>query len=114
MSLPNGSNTNKQIDWIEKLLQIPIEDYRKKSIDIIFVPYFILIKKLSVEETISKINEWLDKCNSIRTLDFDTKYRINAAIKNTIQKQIPPMKYNTLKNNYQYLYSILQQKGALI
>ena len=105
---------NDNIDWIEKLSLIGIEDHRKKAIDIIFVPYFILVKKLSNEETISKINEWLQKCNSIRTLDFDTKYRINTAIKNTNKKQILPMKFNTLKNNYQYLYSLIQNKGVII
>jgi hypothetical protein len=104
---------NNSIDWIEKLSLIGIEDHRKKAIDIIFVPYFILVKKLSNEETISKITEWLQKCNSIRTLDFDIRYRINAAIKTTNKKQIPPMKYSTLKNNYQYLYSLIQNKEAL-
>ena len=104
-------NQNKyesgNIDWIEKLLDIPIEDYRKKTIDFIFVPYFRLVKKLSNEETISKINEWLQKCNSIRRLDFDIRDKINAAIKNTHKKQILPMRYSTLKNNYQYLYSLI-------
>ena len=104
----NKYDNDNIIDWIEKLWLIGIEDHRKKAIDIIFVPYFILVKKLSNEETISKINEWLDRCNSIRTLDFDTKYRINTAIKSTNKKQILPMKYKTLKNNYQYLYSLIQ------
>ena len=106
-------NQNKyesdNIDWIEKLLDIPIEDYRKKTIDLILVPYFILVKKLSNEETISKITEWLQKCDSLsgRRLDFDIRSKINAAIKETNKKQIPPMKKSTLKNNYQYLYSLI-------
>jgi hypothetical protein len=79
---------NDSIDWIEKLSQVPVEDLRKKCIDLIFVPYFILVKKLSIEETTQKISEWLQKCDSIRKIDFDTQYRIKAAIKNTNKKQI--------------------------
>ena len=74
----------------------------------VLAPYLIHIKKLSNEESFSIINEWLQKCNSIRKIDFDIKDRVNAAIKNTNKKQILPMKYNTLKNNYQYLYSLIQ------
>ena len=112
LASPDANTNNDSIDWIEKLHQIPIDDYRKKAIDLIFVPYFILVKKYSNEETTSKINEWLDNCNSIRQLDFNPKDRIKAAIKNTLKKQIFPMKKDTLKNHYQYLYSILQNKGA--
>ena len=96
------------------MLIVPIERPRRICVDLIFVPYFILVKKLSSEETIQKITEWLQKCNSIRTLDFDIRYKINTAIKETNEKQIPPMKKITLKNNYQYLYSLIENKGALL
>ncbi|MGE0243441.1 MAG: hypothetical protein AB7P56_05890 [Nitrososphaeraceae archaeon] len=99
---------------MEKLLLIPIDDYKKKTIDLILVPYFILVRKISKEETISKITEWLQKCNSLRNLDFNPNQKINGAIKTTTKKQILPMKKSTLKNNYQYLYSMINQnKGAL-
>ena len=108
-----SNNNNDSIDWIENLLLVPIERPRRICVDLIFVPYFILVKKLSPDETISKITEWLQKCNLIRTLDFNIRYKINTAIKNTNKNQILPMKKSTLKNNYQYLYTILQQKGVL-
>jgi hypothetical protein len=85
---------NNQIDWIEKLLQTSIEDYRKKIVDLVLAPYLILIKKLSNEESFSIIYEWLQKCDLLsgRKLDFDIKDRIKVAIKNTNKKQIFPMK----------------------
>ena len=106
----SSTNTNN-IPWIEQLLQTPIKEYRKRAIDLIFVPYFVLVKKLSNEETSKKINEWLEKCNSLsgRNLDFDTRSKIKTAIKTTTKKRIYPMKYDTLKNNYQYLYSMIKQ-----
>jgi hypothetical protein len=103
------SNSN-HIEWIEKVLQIPIEDGRKKTIELILVPYLILIKKLSNEETYQVINEWLQKCDLIRKLDFDKKTRINFAIKDTERKQISPMRITTLKTNYKDLYLLFVQK----
>ena len=46
------SNINSQnIEWIEKLLKKPIEDFRKNSLSLILVPYLINIKKLSFQES---------------------------------------------------------------
>lgn len=108
-----NSYNNSEIEWIEQLILIPITEYRKRAIDLIFVPYFILVKKYSNEETTEKITKWLEKCNYIRNIDFDIRYKINAAIKTTNKKQIYPMKKDTLKNNYEYLYQILKNKVAL-
>ena len=105
----NHSNNNR-IEWIEKLLQTPITEYRKRAVDLILVPYFILVKKLSIEETTQKIMEWLQKGDSLsgRRLDFDPRQKIREALKNTNKKQIGPMRYNTLKEKYKDLYLLLQ------
>ena len=38
------------IPWIEKLLEIPIEDYRKNAVNLILAPHLINIKKLAYED----------------------------------------------------------------
>jgi hypothetical protein len=116
----NNTNNNKKyynnnsnyIPWIEHLLQSPIEDYRKLVIDLILAPYLINVRKLSFEESYHIIKEWLDKCNELKRLDNyrNFEYRISYALKTANKKLIPPMSYNTLKNNYQYLYSIIKYK----
>jgi hypothetical protein len=106
-----NSYNNNEIYWIEKLLLIPIKIPRRICVDLIFVPYFILVKGLSEEETTSKITEWLQQCNSLRKLDFDIKYKIKTAIKHTNKTRIPPMKKSTLKDNYSELYQVLKDKG---
>jgi Primase X len=104
----NHYSNNNHIEWIEnKILQTPFKDGRKKIVELILVPYFVLIKKLSNEEFFQIINEWLQKCDSVRKLDFDIKDRVNTAIKKTHKKQIGPMRYNTLKENYKDLYLLL-------
>jgi hypothetical protein len=111
----NNSNSSNYIPWIEQLLlQNPIEDHRKLVIDIILAPYLINIKKLSFEESYHIIKDWLDKCNDIKKLDNyrNFEYRISCALKTANKKQIPPMSYNTLKENYEDLYSMLLSKST--
>ena len=99
-------------DWIEKLvLQTPIEDGRKKIIELVLSPYFILIKKLSYEETFQKIKEWLHQSDSLRRLDFDITDHVNSAIKTVYKKQIPPMSIYKLKTKYLNLYFLLDKNN---
>jgi hypothetical protein len=95
--------------WIEHLLNTSIEDYRKLVVDIILAPYLINVRQLSYEESYRIIKDWLDKCNDIKRLDNyrNFEYRISYALKTANKKQIPPMSYNTLKENYNDLYSII-------
>jgi len=56
--------------WIEKLLQIPLNDHRKFAIRLIFAPYFINFRGISYNTAFDMIKDWLGKCNSTRRLDF--------------------------------------------
>jgi hypothetical protein len=42
-----GDSSKKTIDWIEKLLDKPLDDFRKYCIWRVFVPYFINVRGLS-------------------------------------------------------------------
>jgi hypothetical protein len=65
----------------------------------------------SSEESYRLIYEWLQKCNSVRKIDFDPKYLINNNLKVTGKKQIPPMSIYTLETNYRNLYLLLDQNN---
>ena len=104
------SNINSQsTEWIEKLLKIPIEDFRKTSVSLILAPYIINIKKLSYKESFDILIEWLQKCDSIRKLNFNSRYLIKIALNTANQKKIPPMKPETLRNRNSEIYQILQK-----
>jgi hypothetical protein len=49
-----------RVDWIEKLLQRPICSGRACAIECIFCPY--LIRRVSKEEALIKIEDWLTAC----------------------------------------------------
>ena len=97
--------------WIDKnILSKPFKDYRKIIVNLILAPYLIVIKKLSFEDAFEIINEWLQKCDLLRRLDFNKKFLVTTALTTAYKKQIPPMKMITLKTNYKDLYLILVQK----
>jgi hypothetical protein len=75
------NNYRYTLQWIEKLLQIPITDGRKFSIWRILVPYLINYKHLSEEECTAIILNWLAKCGELLRLEFNMIYVTRYAIK---------------------------------
>jgi hypothetical protein len=41
--------------WIERLMQIPLEDYRKNAVSLILAPYLINIRKISPDQSVKSI-----------------------------------------------------------
>ena len=94
------ANNNFQINWIERLLQKGIADGRKETLRLILGPY--LIKRKNYNDAAAILEDWLDKCNSVKTLDrdFNPNQRIRSALKNTRGF----MKLESLKSKYPWLY----------
>jgi hypothetical protein len=111
----SNTNNNNRIEWIEKILLYPIEDYRKIVIYLILSPYLINIKKMSYDDSYRVIKEWLDKCNDIKKLDNYqnfVNYRIHSALKTATQKGIGPMSLYKIKTDSRYntnLYLLILQ-----
>src|SRR5215831_2916712 len=58
-------------DYIEKLIDKPLDDFREFCIWRVFVPYFINVKGLSASETFDRTMSWLNKCNQLLRLKFN-------------------------------------------
>jgi hypothetical protein len=107
-----NKNTNSQsttyevpqsYQWIETLLQTPIPDHRKFAIDLLLIPYLLNIRHLSFNQTYSIITDWILKCNAFRVLQPSVKsfdYRIKLAINRSVKNRIPPIKRQTIMENY--------------
>lgn len=89
------------IHWIEKLLQTPIDDYRKHARDLILVPYIVLRRGILDETQVSSIvMEWADKCTELRRLDpsrREFEHRIRTRVREVKQDRISQMKWATLQ-----------------
>lgn len=107
----NNNNYHKSltIPWIELLLNISIQDYRKNALNLILSPYLINVKKFSYEEAFKTLDIWLQNCDKTRILDFDINYYVNVAINTSIKKGIPPMKFTTLQQKNQNLFNLLNR-----
>ena len=93
--------------WIEKLLQTPLDDYRKYVIWRILSPYLINIRKYSAEEASNIIGNWLDKCRNLRQLDFSPNYLIKHNVNSAMSGGFLPISRSNLKIENQYLHSVV-------
>jgi hypothetical protein len=110
------SNTKKsqkiivtKIEWIERLLQIPIADHRKECLWRIIGPYLLNVRNLSESEAARIMEKWLDKCSRIRKLDFESQSKIYSIIKGN--RDYKPISYSKLKEENKDLYLILERQN---
>jgi hypothetical protein len=114
-----GSNEPKVgqliIPWIERLLQTPIEEYRKHARDLILVPYLVINKGLTDEDEICDIiMKWADKCDEVRRLDpsmREFEKRVYSRIDEVRRNRIWHMKLETLKEKNYDLWKRLNESS---
>jgi Primase X len=113
----NKNRRRKFIPWIERILRTPISDHRKYCIWRILAPYLINVKHLCFDEAFKIIDNWLDKCNDLKPLDFDADTKVNNCLTNAIDRGYLPISLNnpekepkTLKTENRELYDILVTK----
>ena len=102
---PFNKNISNTIGWIEKLLQTPLEDYRKYCLWRILCPYLLNIRKLSKEEATTILKEWLAKCDSVSRLDFNPQRIIRSKLRSV--SSYKPSSRETLKKEQPDLYALL-------
>jgi hypothetical protein len=96
------------IPWIEKLLQTPIDNYRKNAVSLILAPYLINIKKVPYDAALNIINSWLSKCGELRQLDQNFDYTVRYALKYSAKNGQRPLKLDSLKTKNLMLYDLLK------
>ena len=103
------NKSSSRIEWIEHLLQIPIEDQRKYCLWRIIGPYLLNVKHISEVETAKTMEKWLDLCSNLKKLDFEPKIKIYGIIKGN--KGFKPISYAKLKDENRELCLFLQKKN---
>jgi hypothetical protein len=100
-------DNNNRVSWIERLMETPIQDHRKYCIWRVLTPYLLNIRKLSERETTDIIEDWLNRCNRLRRLDFNYKQKIKDGIEGAKEGYLP-ISQEKLRNENGRLYSLLQ------
>jgi hypothetical protein len=96
------------IPCIEKLLETPIEDGRKYTLWKILCPYLVNVKKLEYEQSFKILNTWLEKCNTLRELDFNPDTEIKSKLRYV--KHYNLISLLTLENDNRNLYLLLRKR----
>jgi hypothetical protein len=108
----NNYNNNTTIPWIEKLLQTPIEDYRKHASNLVIIPYLVVCRGMSdTNEVHDIVMQWADKCAEFQRLDPSRRefsIRIRRRIDEVRRDRVPPMTLDTLKERNRELYGSLK------
>jgi hypothetical protein len=107
-----GNANNNTIIWIEKILQIGVEDQRKDLLFWVLAPYLITVRKLDYERAYTILEGWLNKCDDVRRLypsESNFRDRVIHSLRYCINKldtpeaRYPP-KFQTFKEYYPVLY----------
>jgi hypothetical protein len=100
------------VEWIEKLLQTPLDDFRKRTRDLILVPYLVVIRGMTdVDQITQIILKWAYKCAELYKLEpsrREYQKRIRPRVYEVMQYRIPPMRLETLKEKNPWLYEKLR------
>jgi hypothetical protein len=102
-----GKNT---INWIEKLIETPLSDFRKCCIRLILARY--LMNGLSREDTYDIMVSWLNKCDLVCRLDFDINQKVDEAF-NMVENYLP-MGKQKINHDYNQLYILLEKEGVIV
>lgn len=92
---------SEKTQWIERLMETPIDDYRQIARDLIIIPYLVVRRGITtVEEIEATVMKWADMCNEIeplrpsyREFERDMRYRIKVVMRD----MIPHMSWGTFQ-----------------
>lgn len=102
------------VPWIEKLLQTPIGDFRKRSRDLILVPYLVVRRGMTDVDQITQIvMKWADKCGELYRLEpsrREYEKEVRSRVYEVMRYRIPPIGLETLKEKNSGLYDKLRNK----
>jgi hypothetical protein len=102
-----NNNESYTIDWIERLLQTPLEDHRKFAVWMILPQYLINCKKLPYDNARSVVEHWLDRCSQLKRLDrIKTKQKLKAGFE-AADRGIRPIRVEKMRVWKPDLYELL-------
>ena len=101
-------DNDNRINWVERLLQTPIQDHRKYCIWRILAPYLLNVRHLSYDESFNIIRDWLDRCNQLQRIDINVNQRINEGLRGAERKGFLQISKDKLEEENGELHYLLQ------
>ncbi len=105
-----------EMDWVKRLLDTPLHDYRECCTRFIVVPYLMNVKNLSDSEILDKTMAWLKKCEMVCRLNFgesEVKYKIKYIRKMRYDGKVVRPSLTKLQSRNPELYMILRNQRVI-
>jgi hypothetical protein len=112
MTVSKNQERTITIKWIEKgILEHPLSDHRKYIIWRVLSPYLLNVRKLPKEQAYSVMKEWLDKCDKLVKLNFNSKIKIKDGLKGASRGYLPISMEKLKEENRQLYDMVLNRMG---
>ena len=112
--IPSSPKTkSKKYEWIENLLKIPLSDGRHRVVNLIFAPYFNVIKE-NPEVALAKILKWIEECNKLKPTKVNRSY-VSYQLKYSLRRNLFPIsleKAKKLLSDVPEFIDFLERKGG--
>jgi hypothetical protein len=102
---------NYDYDYIEKLLDKPLDDHRIFCIWRVLAHYLINVKGLSRQDAFNIISSWLDKCNAVCRLKFNPRQKISDVLRRV--GSYYPISRTDLEQDNRLLFQRLKNEGIV-
>jgi hypothetical protein len=101
--------------YVDKLLRTPVDDYRKRGIDLVLAPFLITIMGRPPDAAERITLNWLDRCSILRPLDFDATERVRSKIIYVKATHFLPLGEEKFKTQYSSLfYRLSRRRGSAV
>ena len=96
--------------WIERLLEKPVDDGRRRLLWLVIAPYLVNVKGFPIDEAIHQAYNYLLKCSEIRPIREDPRKLAEYYVNYAARTGLKPVSLQTLKtrNEYSELWKILK------
>jgi hypothetical protein len=99
-NVPVSSNNSGIVNWIERLLQTPLADYRKYCASLIIIPYLVVRRGIRDQDQImSIVMQWATRCDQMEPLRpgyYEFERRARSRIDTVMCDMIPPVSWSRL------------------
>ncbi|MFH7880416.1 MAG: DNA primase noncatalytic subunit PriX [Candidatus Aenigmatarchaeota archaeon] len=86
--------SQRNYKWIEKILETPFRDGRKRIVDLILMPYLANVKKLGEKESIEVILKWFKICGYSEEEYKKSGKRLNYQYQYVKRRNYAPLRYS--------------------
>ncbi|MEM3768945.1 MAG: DNA primase noncatalytic subunit PriX [Nitrososphaerales archaeon] len=109
---PLSSKSLKRYEWIENLLNKPIDDGRHRILWLIIAPYLVNVKGLSIEKAERVALEYLERCNKVKKIEGNLRGLARYYVKYAKGQGLKPLSIKTLKEKYPELFKIIEKRAS--